>query len=231
MKNFQNFLKTRTRKLFKPKSIVVDGARVTTDLRYVSKGIRNGLYKEIYEREERLLIQNAVSKNDRILEAGAGIGIVSLLCAKICGPSNILSYEPNVTVEEIVTKNFKLNGMQPKIEFKALAQKKGRVDLFLAENIFSSSVFDRSIGVKTSVEADAILDVQKTFAPNVIIMDVEGAETNLLPACDLSDIDKIVVELHPHIVGENENNKLLQHLIENNFQKKIELGDCVYLEK
>ena len=63
---------------FKPNFIVIDRVRVTTDLQDVTKIIRKGLYKETYEKPERILIKKALKPDDRVLEIGGGIGLVSL---------------------------------------------------------------------------------------------------------------------------------------------------------
>jgi hypothetical protein len=34
------------------------------------------------------------------------------------------------------------------------------------------------------------------------VLDIEGAEVDLLKACPLGGIRKIIMEVHPHIVGE-----------------------------
>jgi hypothetical protein len=43
-------------------------------------------------------------------------------------------------------------------------------------------------------------------------MDVEGSETELLARADLSIVTSIIVEMHPHIVGQQEIDKLLAKL-------------------
>ncbi len=53
------------------------------------------------------------------------------------------------------------------------------------------------------VESDAFGDIVGGFKPEVLIMDVEGAEAELFQLADLGSIRHILVELHPHIIGED----------------------------
>jgi len=202
-----NVKKTLRRRL-KPNQITIDGIRISTSLEHVTKDIRKALFREDYERPERLLVQKYLSKTDRVLEIGAGVGLISVACARVCGPENVLSYEPNPRTRIAIEKNFELNGLKPQLRSKAVGLTAEEIEIYFAENIFSSSVFDRNFGDKTTVECDAISDVIAEFQPNAIVMDVEGAEIDLLGQTNLANIDKVIVEMHPHIVGDD-NIKLL----------------------
>ncbi|GAA0786932.1 FkbM family methyltransferase [Roseibium denhamense] len=212
-----NIKKTLRRRL-KPNQITIDGIRVSTSLEHVTKDIRKALFREVYERPERLLTQKYLSRTDRVLEIGAGVGLISVTCARICGSENVLSYEPNPRTRIAIEKNFELNGLKPKLRNKAVGLTAEEVDFYFAENIFSSSVFDRNYGGKTTVECDAISDVISEFQPNAIIMDVEGAEIDLLGQTNLSNIDKLIVEMHPHIVGNDNVDFLLSSLKKKGFR-------------
>lgn len=211
--------------------ISVDGIRVCADPSVVSKGIQKALYREDYELSERILISKALVPGDRVLEIGAGIGLVSLICARICGPGAVLSYEPNSRAAEAIRLNFRLNGIEPNLRVRAVTSSGGVTNLFINENIFSSSLFQRDSASVARVEADSISCVLGEFEPNVIVMDAEGIETELLPQVANSAVRKVIVELHPHIVGENAISSVLGSLASGGFMIKEKLGKVAWFER
>jgi hypothetical protein len=90
----------------------------------------------------------------------------------------------------------------------------GRELVFLQDqNILSSSLHERDIKSTTiTVPSVAINDVLKETAPSVILMDVEGAEVELLEIADLSNVEVMIIEMHPHIVGSDVIGGLLESL-------------------
>ena len=200
------------RKLVKPKWIMLDGMRVVTDPAVVTKGIRKGLYRGNYEFGERALARMALKPTDRVLEIGAGVGVVSLVCSSICGEKSVLSYEINPLAVQGLRANFKLNHMNPNIRQRAIAAEKGQHSFYFNKNIFSSSLLARNNTREELVECDALGDVLAEFQPNVLVMDVEGAEETLLPLIKQSPIKSIIVEMHPHIIGQEAVNHLIEGL-------------------
>ncbi len=214
----------KIRRKLQPKTVTLKGIRLTADLQDVPKGIQKQLYQKKYESQEFELVRAALSPDDRVLEVGAGIGFIGIVCAKICGQENIVSYEPNPFMKPVIEKNYALNGLTPTLRNKVLAREAGEVEFYFSDSVLSSSLFDRKQGSPTTVKADGISDVVDSFDPSVIVMDVEGAEIDLLTSCDLQRVSKIVIELHPHIVGPKEIQKLVGHLIDCGFVQKKNLG-------
>lgn len=192
-KSFRRFLNV--------KSVRLDGILLSTDLKDVSPIVRDGIFKGTYEEPERILIRSSLAAGDRVLEIGAGIGCVSLICARICGAENVLSYEANPGMARVIQANYALNGLKPNLRSKAISDQGREVTFFIADNIISSGLTERGAGRSHTLPADPFAEVIAEWKPTIIVMDVEGAETTLLPACDLSGVSKMIVELHPHIVG------------------------------
>ncbi|KAB2660451.1 MAG: hypothetical protein DVB32_05290 [Verrucomicrobia bacterium] len=142
---FRN-LKKGIRRLLKAETVTIDGVTATTDPKWVSKAVRNGLFKETYEEPERILTRGALTKGDRVLEVGGGVGFVSLICAKICGAENVLTYEANPSMQAVIKKNFELNGLTPQLRSKAITSDGGEATFFISDNIISSSLYEREGG-------------------------------------------------------------------------------------
>jgi FkbM family methyltransferase len=178
------------------------------------------LYHERYEAKEAALVREVLMPGDRVLEIGAGIGFVTLLCARRCGPKAVLSYEANPENEVLIRRNFELNGLFPQLRSRAISVESDERELFVAKNLLSTSFLDRGESTGTPVQCDAIADVVEQFRPNSIVMDVEGAEIDLLPAAPLDGIDKIILETHPHIVGDVAVTVLDAHLLAHGFVRQ-----------
>ena len=190
------------RRLFQVKTITLDGIIVSTELGPIGKRVRDGLFKGTYEEPERILIRAALGPGDRVLEIGGGVGFVSLLCAKICGAANVLTYEANPRMAEVIQRNYALNEVAPTLRAKAITAREREVTFFVNDNIISSSLHERKQGRALTVPADPLDEVIAEWKPTAIVMDVEGAETTILASSRLAGVTKIILELHPQIVGE-----------------------------
>lgn len=205
-------LRSAFRRLIGAKTVTLDGVTVTTDLAVVSPQVRTGLFKETYEESERTLIREGVVPGDRVLEIGGGVGFVSLVCARIVGADNVLTYEANPAMHRVIRANYALNGLEPRLRGRALTARGGEVTFFVNDNIISSSVYQREGGRAVTVPSDAIDAALAEWRPTVLVMDVEGAEVDILTASALPGLKRIVIELHPHVVGPEAIARLRTHL-------------------
>jgi FkbM family methyltransferase len=213
-------IRIKTRKFRRPRVISINGIRLEVDRSRLPSVIVRALYRERYEDKEAALVREVLMPGDRVLEIGAGIGFVTLLCARRCGPEAVLSYEANPENEALIRRNFELNGLFPQFRSRAISVESDQRELFVAKNLLSTSFIDRGESTGTQVQCDAIADVVEQFRPNSIVMDVEGAETDLLPAAPMNGIAKIIVETHPHIVGEAAIAALDEHLLAKGFVRQ-----------
>ena len=195
-------IRIRARKLRQPRIITVAGVRMEVDRERLPPDVVRALYKERYEDREAALVRNMIEPGDRVLEMGAGIGFITLLCAKRCGAENVLSYEANPHNEPLIRRNFELNGLRPQLRIRAVSVTSDERELFVDPNILSTGFINRGRGATAMVKCDAIADVIDEFQPNCLVLDVEGAEIDLLPAAPLDGVNKIILETHARIVGE-----------------------------
>ncbi|WP_300468952.1 FkbM family methyltransferase [Breoghania sp.] len=148
-------LQFTARKLFKPKTVSYAGLlTLWTGAPSLPQDICKALYKECHQHLEHQLATATLSRGNRVLEIGAGIGLISLVCARICGPDAVLSYEANPKMADIIRRNFELNGMIANLRNKAVATQSGEISFYFNDNVVSSSIIDRGFGGATTVACD-----------------------------------------------------------------------------
>ena len=207
------------RRVFRPKVVTVAGVRLRARGPGVSRQVTHGLYRETYEEPERLLLGRFLAPGDRVLEVGGGIGFISLLCARVVGADQVLTYEANAAMGGVIRDNFALNGLVPNLRNRAITGRGGPVTFFVSGNIVSSSLYRREGGVPATVESDSLESVLEEIHPTVLVMDIEGAEVEVLGSSRLPGIRAVMLELHPHVTGEAAVARLRGHLGELGFRE------------
>ena len=225
---FRN-LKLRWHRLMNTQIITLDGIRVHCG-DTVPRAVRNGLFKNTYEDGEREMLKRCVRAGDKVLEIGGGIGFVGMAAAKIAGAGNVISYEANPRQKEVIEANYALNSPVPELRMKAVTSDGEPVTFHQSDNVISSSIYQRDEAqTAITVPSDALRDVLAEMRPDVVVMDVEGAEIELLADIDLSAVRAMVVELHPHIVGEEKIAALLASLTAAGFEVSGDMRKNVLL--
>jgi FkbM family methyltransferase len=200
----------------------IDGFRVVTDTRIPLK-IRKKLFSGGYEGPERAAVKRFINSKDRVLEIGCGLGVVALTCER-ASPGHCLHYEPNPDVQEIIRENFMLNGFQCNLVQKAITAHGQRVTFHIADNIWSSSIIDRSLERTVEVDSEAIEHVISAFAPTVVVMDVEGAELEIIEASQFIGVRVLIFETHLMLIGALGIGKIQRHLRSLGFTEQAQEG-------
>jgi FkbM family methyltransferase len=174
---------------------------------------RAGMHPEVimamarkgYEQPEIKGLRHAIRPGDRVLELGSGLGIITALSAPAAAPDGrILSFEANPDMIP-ATRDFLAEHQVTNVELRhAVLMPKAKPgetrDFFLAGSFASSSLLgadERRARGTISVLTEQLNDVVADFRPDVLICDIEGAEAELIPALDASNLRAAVVELHP----------------------------------
>lgn len=217
--------------MFRPDYVVYFGINLFLDKKIISKKIANNIYKYRYELTELNIIDKKVQKDDIILEIGSGIGVTSIYSKKIKSCKKVFTYEANPGLIKLIDKNIKKNNINIEVFNKILTDSSEEYkEFYLSNNFYSSSLFKRDESYKViKVKSENINEVIIKNDVNCIIMDIEGEEINLIPKINFSQIKKIIIELHPHIVGNDRCNKVVNHLLQNNYLLDTALsGNYVY---
>jgi FkbM family methyltransferase len=168
----------------------------------MSRRVERAISKGGYERDELRLIRLVLSSSDTVLEVGAGIGLVSTFCAKQVGSGRVFSFEANPDLEPCIRETYALNDVAPTLEMSAICAVAGRATLYRSRHLFSSSLTQRSPrAVPIEVPGKALSYVVEKIRPTLLIVDVEGAESELFGGAQLPGVSKMVIELHERIIG------------------------------
>lgn len=232
MRRLFKSLRRHYRKLTNVKTIRIDGVLLASGRDQVPAAVRDDMLRNTYEDTERKLLLKVLRPGMKVVEIGAGIGFIGLLASRIVGDANVWSYEANPTLEPIIRGNYRLNGLSPTLTMKAVTRDGNPITFFRSDNIVSSSVFDRARGdQQITVESIAFDDILAQLHPDVIIMDVEGAEIDLLAGALTADLHHLIVEMHPHIVGQQKIDSLWKHLEEEGFKLEARDRKTVYFKR
>jgi len=216
-------------RLLNTQHVNLDGVNVKSDTGQ-ARQIRNLLFKRTYEGPERELVSKEVRPGDTVLEIGAGIGFVGLLAARLSAPGRVVSFEANPALEPVILANYALNAARPELHMKAVTTDGAPITFHTSSNVISSSLIKRPMTQQSvTVHSTAIATAIDEIRPDVLIMDAEGAEIDLLTAYELGALRAIIVELHPHIVGDQATERLMTSLSKRGFTAVEKVGQNVLL--
>ena len=220
----------------KIQEVTLEGMRF--DVSGLSTKIRNRLLSGAYEAHEKQMCRDFLNPNDSVLEVGGAIGFIGLLCQKQLGIKTYSCFEANPRTYELLKRNCEMNGIQPRVWNMALARADGTVDLEVSSDFWENSIcYDsgRKEGVKTvRVPCGTLQTLLQTVEHpvNTLIIDIEGAE-QFIDFRQIPDaISKIIIELHPNVIGQEITYNIVATLIGLGFRVAREESDTfVFLRK
>jgi FkbM family methyltransferase len=177
-----------------------------------------------YEAAERAAVLADLRPGDRVLELGAGIGVIALELARAMPGLPVLCLEANPALEAVIAANFAANGCKAQLIGALAALEDGTAEFNLASDFWASSVHELP-GTQTQRLSRPSVDVNRLiaeFRPTLLVMDIEGAETGLLPHLALDGLRRLVIEFHPDLCPPATISATLAHLLAQGFT--LDLG-------
>jgi len=179
--------------------------RIPYDPRIITPPIKEAIVENRFEAEEAAQIPHIVEPGDTVLDIGAGIGFISTLLARQDGVKKVISVEANPDLMPFMESLHQLNDVNNIERLNVVLTNSParsmtfyqRRDFWMGSLMQGPNPFERSIEVPTE-NFSALLQAQKV---DLIVCDIEGAETQLFVEADLSGVDRIYLELHDHITG------------------------------
>jgi FkbM family methyltransferase len=193
----------RLRRLFRTRFVPFDGFSLLGYGHGIPKGMVHSLARGDYENPERRAVKAILRPGDRVLDIGACMGVVSLTAARIVGAANVVAFEPNPQAATVARANFERNGLPVRLVQQAVGAAAGQVQLGIGRGSWlgGSVTLSYEGGYSVAVEVAPIAELVEAFRPTVLVMDAEGFEGEILPACPLGHLRAVVVEFHAYPLG------------------------------
>ncbi len=208
----------------KPSSVLLDGIVVPLSATPQLHAVRRRIYRDSYETPERKAIKHLVKPDDVVLEIGSGLGIVSaVIASRLADSQQLTTVEANPQLVSSIEAGARANGFRYSPMVGAVGMQDGEVTFFVDDSFESSSAIDRGrattkVRVKQLAFSRLIEDVQ----PTAIILDVEGAEKDLLDEALPLRVRVLCIEFHPHIIGDAPVSSLLSGLLRQGFNLHLD---------
>lgn len=195
----------------------VDGFEFDLPWKMISFGYRSRFLFDIYERKERDLVKEFIDEDDLVLELGACIGVVSCeINRQLKGNRDKhVAVEPNAAMIPLLVGNGIRNGAGYTTLYGTVSKRKE--SFFLAGRSISlgRTTLERgAVGVQVpGFSLEELNDKYGNF--NVMVCDIEGAESELLRENfeSLRQFRLIIIEQHDAVIGTkaaNECRRLLE---------------------
>ena len=179
------------------------------DAPHLGPGMIKSMNEGRYERREIQAGLAVIRPGARILEMGAGSGVVGAAIAKNCKAERVLAIEANPELLPYITGLYQHNDLADVISVShgvVLSEPNPpeTIDFFLRGNFLGSGltiVKNPHKARKVTVPTIAYDALRAEFPHDVIVMDIEGAELEFLRHANLDGVDTIVAEMHRDIYG------------------------------
>ncbi len=142
----------------------------------------NGYWLGSYEPEERKFFEETVKKGDVVFDIGSHVGFYALLASELVGEEGkVFAFEPLLKNLKYLKKHIKINNIKNIDVIEAAASDKEGTAFLENEGdgSYAKIVKNKGFEVKTVV-LDNLVKSGKLSAPNIIKIDVEGAEFSVL---------------------------------------------------
>lgn len=151
---------------------------------------------------------HVVRRGDKVLELGAGLGLVGAVVARNARPSHVFAFEANPDLIKPCNWLYRINRLRRRISVQnqvllSASRFPTRVPFYRHKHFRSSSLIpleDQTESV-VQVETACFNAFCRNHQPDVLIADIEGGELDLLCHADLSSFRAIVIEFHASRYG------------------------------
>ena len=181
------------------------GVAIPFDPAVITPTIHQAILAGRFEAEESRQIPNIVRPGDRVLEIGAGIGFISTLLSRQRRVSRIVAVEANPYLLDYMVRLHVRNRVRKVRRINAVLTNEPApsATFYLRQDFWMGSLAPAPNPYVGTVEVPTMnLDqLLRDEGIDLIVCDVEGAETFLFHDADLSGVDRIFLEMHDHVTG------------------------------
>lgn len=161
-----------------------------------------------YEAQEIAGALAVVQPGDKVLELGAGLGLVGAIVAHNAKPAQVLSFEANPNLIDHIRMLYRMNNLGDQIDVRnavliSAPNPPPKMAFHIRNSYLGSSLIDSDTRATTRVEVPTQLyaELKQNYAPDVLLIDIEGGELEFLRHASLAGIRAVVIEFHPGAYG------------------------------
>lgn len=184
--------------------LLLHGLQMPISEKDVSPIIWKAIQSGEYEAKEAHSVIRILRAGDRIVELGSGLGVITSIMARIPDVS-IWSFDANPDLITLARRVADANGVKNAIfEHRLLsAGPPSEHVFFIRRDFWMSSLLEQQgpYESKILIESSNLDNFIESHSVNVLVMDIEGAERDLLSLACLNGIDRVFLELHDHLYG------------------------------
>jgi FkbM family methyltransferase len=178
----------------------LQGVRLELPTHILQPDVLAFITSERYEADEGAAVRRTVRPGDRVLEFGAGIGLIGVLCARQ-GAARVVSIEADPALIPVARRTHALNGAAVELRQALVAAADGEAVFFRQPSFWASSPLDLPGGVAVPMPTVGLDGLIAELRPDVLIVDVEGGERTLFDGTALPGVREIVIEVHKPQIG------------------------------
>jgi FkbM family methyltransferase len=238
LKAFRADVKNAWNLAFEKETIELNGIKLLLDKNFVSDNIIKEMYRGNYEKPETAMLNLALTPSDRVFELGTGLGYNAITAAKIIGAKNVITYEANPGLIDIINRNCALNSQPVQVVNKYLVtddDARTEAEFYVSKDFWESGSTDTGNRTKITVPTAKLSEELDRFKPTFLVCDIEGGEIFLLKQPLPKYIKRIIIETHPFydFVGDKANTEFLKGLMDQGFNLagRFNWGNTCMLER
>ncbi|MEO0944249.1 MAG: FkbM family methyltransferase, partial [Pseudomonadota bacterium] len=220
-------------KLEYSEEIEVQGIRIPFVPEIITPRIERQMRLGRYESGECKAAKKWVRAGDRVLELGAGVGLVGSAIASIEGVERVVSIEANIRLLDMIAETHKINNIDTIEMRNGIVAKEAapNTPFYVRPHFWASSMApDPHYSEEISLPAYALGDLIEEIKPTVIVADIEGGELEAFDDVTLDGVRVVILELHTPVYGIEGQRKILKHFDKLGFRAEAEyLSSSVWI--
>lgn len=178
------------------------------------------LFLDFYEKNELPVAMFFYDKDDRVVDCGAGIGVVSCVISKHAG--YVVAIEALPEMAQVARMNLGLNWCENTmiINGALVADDRKSATFNRRTLIYASSLQESHDEVDSTFEIGCVPidDLIEKNRINCLHLDMEGGEIDIFKRVNLAPIHKIFFETHPYAYAHDDLQQVISRILSEGFE-------------